>query len=318
MTGKMGRFTRGPHFPSQSLAKAADSACRASLGTLREIARRSLRDRILFRSAALSYFTLLSLLPVAALFLFAASRTAFLAGRLDRLEAFLLGQLVTPAARGLAEELVDSLRSKVSLLGSGVSGFLALLLVMALAASLMVAVVRNLREILHAHPAGRPSFAGVLLLGAGLLLPAVAFAASVVLGGKALLPPPLRLLLPFLLTVAGFYFLYAVLPGVRIGPGAALKAAAAAGLLWEIAKVGLSLYASRVFSSSVVGRLYGSLSLLPVALLWIYYSWALVLLGAEGAAVLNESSPTARGPAGGGRTGVRGEGKTKISQRPGA
>lgn len=320
MTGKMGRPTRGAlsPSPSRSLAKAADSALRASLGTLREVARRSLRDRVLFRSAALSYFTLLSLLPLAALFLFAASRTAFLAGRLDRLEAFLVGQLVTPAARGLAEELVDSLRSKVPLLGSGVSGFLALLLVLALAASLIVAVVRNLREILHASPAGRPSFAGVLLLGAGLLLPAAAFTASVVLGGKARLPPPLRLLLPFLLTVTGFYFLYAVLPGVRIGPGAALKAAASAGLLWEAAKVGLSLYASLVFSSSVVGRLYGSLSLFPVALLWIYYSWALVLLGAEAAAVLNEGSRRRREPEGKGRSGNSAVGGTKIPPGAGA
>jgi YihY family inner membrane protein len=147
----------------------------------------------------------------------------------------------------------------------------------------------------------------------------VALAASVVLGGTAgKLPPPLRLPLPFLLTVTGFYFLYAVLPGVRIGPSAALRAAAAAGLLWEGAKVGLSLYASRVFSSSVVGRLYGSLSLLPVALLWIYYSWALVFLGAEAAAVLNEGS---KGPWGGGKkgtSGTSGRGGAKIFSRSGA
>ena len=321
MTGKAAGRRRRAEDPSAlaRLRMNAASALREGLQTVGEIARRSRRDRILFRSAALSYFTLLGLLPLAALLLFAASRTAFLAGRLDRLEAFLVGQLVTPAARGLAEELVHSLRAKVSLLGSGISGFLALVLVLLMAASLVAAVLRNLREILHARPTARPSATRVLLLGAGLLLPVAALAASVVLGGTAgRLPPLLRLPLPFLLTVTGFYFLYAVLPGVRIGPSAALRAAAATGLLWEGAKVGLSLYASRVFSSSVVGRLYGSLSLLPVALLWIYYSWVLVLLGAEAAAVLHEGS---KGPRRGEKRdapGTAGGGGAKMSSWSGA
>lgn len=286
------RRTRGPETGILGrLRKNLGEICRRTFRTLSEIAERSRRHRLLFRSAALSYFTLLSLLPLSALFLFAASRTTFLAGRLDRLETFLVGQLVTPAARGMAEDLMASLRDKVSLLGSGLSGLLALALVLTAVAFLVAAVLRNLREILHAGPGTRPSVTRVLLLGAGLLLPVAALAASVLLEGSGRsLPLPLRLFLAYLLTVTGFYFLYAVLPGVRIGPSAALRAAAAAGFLWEAAKVGISLYATRVFASSVVARLYGSLSLFPVALLWIYYSWALVLFGAETAAVLNDDS----------------------------
>lgn len=321
MKGQSPRPPARAKTPSLFLAlwKRGTSPFREGLPTLREIARRCRRDRLLFRSAALSYFTLLALLPMAALLLFVASRTAFLARRLDRLEAFLVGQLVTPAARGLAQEVVGSLRNQVALLGSGISGFLALTLLAWMAASLLGAVLRNLREILHARPDPQSSWARVILLGAGLLLPAAAFSASVILEGPAAgFPPSLRFLLPFLLTVTGFYFLYAVLPGLSIGPWAALRAAAGAGLLWEGAKVGLSLYASRVFSSSVVGRLYGSLSLLPVTLFWIYYSWVLVLLGAETAAVLNEN---AQGPREvrqeGGAGALRTEGDKMPSKRGG-
>lgn len=321
MTKKGGHPAGGTPAPSPipRLWKESAAAFRRGLGTLGEILRQSRRDRILFRSAALSYFTLLGLLPLAALLLFAASRTALLSGRLDRLQAFLLGQLVTPAARGLAEELVDSLRDKVSLLGSGVSGLLALVLVLLMAFFLVTAVRRNLREILHGREAARPSATRVFLLAAGLFLPAGAFTASLVLGGAvAKLPRAFGILLPYFLTVTGFYFLYAVLPGVRIGPLAALRAAAAAALLWEGVKVGLSLYASRVFASSVVGRLYGSLSLFPVVLLWIYYSWVLVLFGAEAAAVLNDRPKPPREPRTRQRPGTTGAGQAKIPPRPGA
>lgn len=62
------------------------------------------------------------------------------------------------------------------------------------------------------------------------------------------------------------------------------KAAALGALLsavaFELAKRAFQLYVARVAFQSYAG-VYGALGLVPILLLWIYYTWLVVLLGAE-------------------------------------
>ena len=51
-----------------------------------------------------------------------------------------------------------------------------------------------------------------------------------------------------------------------------------ATLFWEVAKYGYTAYAAKVV---VYSKIYGSLGIIPLFLLWIYYSWVVVLVGAE-------------------------------------
>jgi membrane protein len=87
--------------------------------------------------------------------------------------------------------------------------------------------------------------------------------------------------LPMILTTALFAQLYRILPARDVPVKPALTGAVAAALLWQLTKLGFTLFLSY---SHGYARLYGSISSLIILFVWIYYSMAILLLGAEIAA----------------------------------
>jgi membrane protein len=84
--------------------------------------------------------------------------------------------------------------------------------------------------------------------------------------------------LPFFVTLIAFTALYMVVPNTHVKPSAAIFAAVVAGSLWNAAKLLYAVYASHALSTKNV---YGSLATVPLFILWIYLSWLLVLVGAQ-------------------------------------
>jgi len=81
-----------------------------------------------------------------------------------------------------------------------------------------------------------------------------------------------------------FFIAYKTVPTVRVSTKAALSAALIAGTLWEVgAKTGFVLY---LRYATGAGMLYGKLALIPVFMIWIWLSWVIVLFGAELAYVI--------------------------------
>ncbi len=72
--------------------------------------------------------------------------------------------------------------------------------------------------------------------------------------------------------------LYESIPNTRVKPVAALVGAFIAALLWEAGKFGFGQYLAY---TSGYAKLYGSLALIPLFLLWVYYTWLIVLFGLE-------------------------------------
>ncbi len=86
---------------------------------------------------------------------------------------------------------------------------------------------------------------------------------------------------PMLLTTILFATLYQILPSRPVPIRAALVGAAVAALFWQLLKVG---FAYTLVYVHTYDRLYGSLSGVVILVVWIYYSMAILLLGAEIAA----------------------------------
>jgi membrane protein len=97
--------------------------------------------------------------------------------------------------------------------------------------------------------------------------------------------------MPMLLTTFLFALLYRFLPARSVPWKAAILGAGVAALLWQLTKVGFSVFVSHVHSYD---RLYGSFSGLVILVVWVYYSMAILLLGAEIAA---DYETTLHGPA---------------------
>jgi membrane protein len=86
------------------------------------------------------------------------------------------------------------------------------------------------------------------------------------------------LLAPMVLTWATFTLLYLIIPNTRVPLRFALLGGFVAGTLWEVAKIGYTSYAARAISYSAI---YGSLSVVPLFMIWIFVSWMVVLIGAQ-------------------------------------
>jgi membrane protein len=76
----------------------------------------------------------------------------------------------------------------------------------------------------------------------------------------------------------GFTFAYAFIPNTRVKLGAAALGGVLAGTLWQTAQWA---YINWQIGFTKYNAIYGSFAQLPLFLIWLYISWVLVLLGAE-------------------------------------
>ena len=93
------------------------------------------------------------------------------------------------------------------------------------------------------------------------------------------------------ITTLAFTLLYALLPARRVPLRAAFWGGVFAALGFEVAKIGFRVYVTTVPTYQIV---YGTLSVLPLFLVWIYVSWYVILVGAAVAATLAEGGPRGR------------------------
>ena len=77
------------------------------------------------------------------------------------------------------------------------------------------------------------------------------------------------------LTLSLFYIL---IPNTKVRWWAALVGGLVAGILWHLNNAVSVLYVSRVVSNS---KIYGSLGLVPVFMIGLYFSWLILLFGAQ-------------------------------------
>ena len=84
--------------------------------------------------------------------------------------------------------------------------------------------------------------------------------------------------LPLAVLWLSFALLYQLVPNTKVNFSAALVGGIVAGSLWQLNSVFGFLYVSRVVTNS---RIYGSLGLVPVFMAGLYFSWAILLFGAQ-------------------------------------
>lgn len=84
----------------------------------------------------------------------------------------------------------------------------------------------------------------------------------------------------WIISAAVLLLLYTAVPNTKVRFLPALWGALLAAAIFEASKFGFGKYVE--FSASVrYARLYGSLALIPLFLLWVYFSWLIVLFGVQ-------------------------------------
>ena len=252
------------------------------------------RERLRLRAAALTYTTILSLVPALAVMFFVF--TAF--GDLGDSQTRLKERLAEFLSVGHQEKVLAFLDQFV--VSASAIGGIGVIFGLATSLSLLTNIekafndiwgLKQDRSLLRRFQAYWPLLTlGPLLFGVSLTVTAtvqrhetVQALAEVVPGGRLVVT-----LLPAASTWIGFTLAYLIIPNTRVGVRHALIGGVVAGTIWEIAKRLFAIYATKAVTYSTI---YGSLSVVPLSVIWIYVSWLVALIGAT-IAFAAQNAPT--------------------------
>jgi membrane protein len=230
-----------------------------------------------------SIFTVFPLLAVALSLLkdFGLRRT---------LTPFLLRLFAPMGSRGV--EVTNRILRIVRHIHAGLLGSLGLVVLTYLTVSLLVKLEGAMNAVWRVRNPRRffsrlGDYLSILIVGPVLVLAAASITVSVFnhsILHRLLSVEPLGALylaaahvLPYFLIVAAFTFLYAFMPNTRVRLRAAFLGALAAGVLWESAGW---FFASFVASSSSYALIYSSFAVLFLFMVWLYFGWFVILVGA--------------------------------------
>ncbi|MET0120009.1 MAG: virulence factor BrkB family protein [Candidatus Thiodiazotropha sp. 6PLUC9] len=234
--------------------------------------------------AALTYTTLLSLVPlmtvVLALFsVFPASERMS-----EQIEDFLFQNFVPAAGEAVQQHLKNFSQKAAQLTGVG---FVFLILVALL---LMSNIDKAFNTIWHVRKSRSPLakftvYWAILSLGPILIVVSVgvtSYLVSIPLIEQAqavvMVRSKLLSIMPVAISALAFSMLYALVPNRSVPMRHALLGGLLAALLFELSKRGFALY---VTTFPTYEAIYGALAVVPIFLIWIYLSWLVTMLGAE-------------------------------------
>jgi len=253
------------------------------------VVRRFQEDRSSQAAGALTYTTLLALVPLATVALTLSTAFPFYDRMVVSLQHFVIGH-VLPNTPGV-DKFVDQLNHFTERAGRLRAIGLAALLLTALAT--MYTIDDSLNHIFRVERQRAlvkrvPVYMAVLLLGplligAGLSMTTFLVAAS--LGALHLdeVAEAVLRFIPFVLNCAALTLLYVLVPNRPVKLRHALIGGFIAGVAFELAKRGFALYVSRFPTYTLV---YGTFATMLLFLLWMYVSWLVVLAGATLTAML--------------------------------
>ena len=249
------------------------------------------------QAAALSYYTMFGIVPLAVVMLmvfqfFPAYRDAG-----QNIKDYVYTQLhlstieyPDPANPNTNVKLTDNLdaivakvfagfnQGTIAVLGAVLIIFAALMMLLTIEAAFdQIWGVGISRSILHRIV----NYWAILTLAPLLLATAIYVAtkyAAISQIQKTVLSHTAPAVVSYFASVAGFFLLYLLLPNTKVKIRAAIWGAIIAAIVWTLAKWGFKLY---VIKFIPYNQIYGALGLIPLGVFWIYLSWLIVLFGLQ-------------------------------------
>jgi membrane protein len=243
------------------------------------------------RAASLAFATVISLLPLAVLFL-SLLAVFFKEEEIQRFfREKILEYFATENLRPEVERWIQNLSQGLFDLGVG-TNFLAILGLIAAALALLLTSERvfcRIWKVKSNRSYLQKFIAFWVILTTSPLLVGVSFYVDSLsrtsdstihrwMQAHAFLKTIYGLLLPLVVSCSAFTLLYIMLPNTRVRLRPAIVGGCIAGLLWEALKGGFFLYYER---AKELENFYGKLGTVPIFLFFVYLSWLIILAGGE-------------------------------------
>ena len=246
-------------------------------------------DRCLQRASSLTFYTLLSVVPVVAMFFGIAKGFGFE----KRLETQLFERF--PGQEEVIGQVIAFSNSLLEQTKGGLiagAGLLVLFWSVLKVLGHIEMALNDIWEIKQPRSWGRKfsDYLSIMLISPILIL--MSGSATVYITAQVTeitqkveflgaISPLISLLLqyaPYVLIWALFTILYIVMPNTKVNFKAGLLGGVVAGTLYQIAQ---ELYISFQIGAARYNAIYGSFAALPLFLMWVQISWWIVLFGAE-------------------------------------
>lgn len=239
-----------------------------------------LEDDCTYRASALTFTSLLAVVPLMSVGFAVLSTFPVFDELKDPIQNFIFENFVPSTGKALQSylQLFTQQVSKLSIIGT-VFLFVTALLVMYTIERAMNKIWR-VKTSRHGVSAfllywAILSLAPVLL---GLSLAASSYVFSLPFTQAYTTTPMLLRIVPSIISLTAFTFLYVVVPNCRVKIRYGFVGAIFATVLFETAKKGFAAYLSQYNSYEL---LYGAFAIIPIFFVWVYWVWIITLIGAE-------------------------------------
>jgi len=247
------------------------------------IAKRSIIDRLASAAAALTFTTLLALVPLITIciVIFSAFPISHTIG--NAVSQFIYQSFLPAFGEVVQRYLHDFVRQAGRLSWIGIFA-------LAITAIFMMLTVEQTFNQIWKIKYRRLGWRSLLIYWVvlslapvfiGLSIAATSYVVStpLVVGAVAKLGMQAFLLhsAPWILTMLVLWLLYVIVPNCKVPIRYGLIGAIIATLLFELVRFGFVIYINRFATYSFI---YGALAIIPIFLLWIYLLWLVVLFGA--------------------------------------
>ncbi len=252
------------------------------------VVKRFQKDRLMVRASALVYATLLSIVPLLAV-LFSLLKGFGYHNELEPILSRILKPLGDQAIQRIVPAIVNFV-GNASIAALGAFGFFFFLLSSISIINTMERAFNDLWRVQKTRSFYRRigDYLSVLIIGPVLALAVIAVTASLqnyeliralneipvveILANKAA---------PVITSWIVFCFLYTFIPNTKVRFISALYGAVIAGTLWQIMNTIFAEFIVTSYQSGAKAALYASFAVFPLFLVWLFFSWMVVLLGSE-------------------------------------
>lgn len=248
------------------------------------VVRGFLADGCMLRASALTFTTLLSLVPLLAL-IFAVLKGF---GVQNELEPLLLEQLAVGGDEAVTQIVEYINNTNVARLGT--YGLILLIITVLNLLSNIETSFNSIWGVKETRPLLRRFTDYFSVVTIGPLFVVLAISMTSTLKSQQLVQTLLEYeyvgevflslfeVLPFMVMWLVFAGLYLFMPNVKVSPRAALIGGVFGGTLWQLSQWG---YLNSQVGVARYNAIYGTMAALPILMVWIYLSWMIVLLGVE-------------------------------------
>jgi len=252
------------------------------------VAKAFVEDRLLVRASALVYATLLSVVPLLAILFSLLKAFGFHNKFKDSLY-----ELLAPLGHESADMVIGTIFQFVENANVGALGGVGFLVLFMSVISIINNIERAFNDIWRVQR-GRSlkrrflDYTSVIILGPVLLFTVLGFTASMQSNSYVQMInnlPGVSMILtksaPLLASWLAFYFLILFVPNTKVRFGPAAIGAILGGTIWQFGNFFFANFIVNSYQSGAKAALYAGFATLPLFLIWLFLSWAVVLLAAE-------------------------------------